>query len=148
MKFYIDTSVFGGYYDPEFSADTSKFFEQIFTEQVKIVYSYLIEKELEGAPTRVRELVERIPTKSLEIVALDEEAIKLATAYVHAGALTKKFEDDAIHIVLATIHRVDTLVSWNFRHMVSFFRIRQYNSVNLKLGYTTIDVRSPKELLS
>lgn len=92
--------------------------------------------------------MERIPTKSLEIVALDEEAIKLATAYVRAGALTKKFEDDAIHIALATIHRVDTLVSWNFRHMVSFFRIRQYNSVNLKLGYTTIDVRSPKELLS
>ena len=148
MKFYIDTSVFGGYYDPEFSADTVKFFEQIFTEQIKIVYSYLIEKELEGAPTRVRELVERIPTESLEIVTLDEEAIKLAAAYVQAGALSKKFEDDAIHIALATIHRVDTLVSWNFRHMVSFFRIRQYNSVNLRLGYTTIDVRSPKELLS
>lgn len=148
MKFYIDTSVFGGYYDPEFSADTVKFFEQIFTEQIKIVYSYLIEKELEGAPTRVRELVERIPTESLEIVTLDEEAIKLAAAYVQAGALSKKFEDDAIHIALATMHRVDTLVSWNFRHMVSFFRIRQYNSVNLRLGYTTIDVRSPKELLS
>ena len=148
MKFYIDTSVFGGYYDPEFSADTIKFFEQIFTEQIKIVYSYLIEKELEGAPTRVRELVERIPTESLEIVTLDEEAIKLAAAYVQAGALSKKFEDDAIHIALATMHRVDTLVSWNFRHMVSFFRIRQYNSVNLRLGYTTIDVRSPKELLS
>ena len=148
MKFYIDTSVFGGYYDPEFSADTIKFFEQIFTEQVKIVYSYLIEKELEGAPTRVRELVGKIPTESLEIVTLDEEAIKLAAAYVQAGALSKKFEDDAIHIALATMHRVDTLVSWNFRHMVSFFRIRQYNSVNLRLGYTTIDVRSPKELLS
>ena len=86
--------------------------------------------------------------KSLAVVTVDEEAIKLAAADVQEGALTKKFEDDAIHIALATIHRVDTLVSWNFRHMVSFFRIRQYNSVKLKLGYTTIDVRSPKELLA
>ena len=91
--------------------------------------------------------MERIPTKSLEIVALDEEAIKLASAYVEAGVLSKKFEDDAIHIALATINRVDTLVSWNFKHMVRFFRIRQYNSVNLRLGYSTIDIRSPKEVL-
>lgn len=49
--------------------------------------------------------------KSLAVVTVDEEAIKLAAAYVQEGALTKKFEDDAIHIALATIHSVDTLVS-------------------------------------
>lgn len=65
MKFYIDTSVFGGYYDPEFSADTIKFFEQISTAQVKIVYSYLIQKERETAPKRIRKLVERIPNEKL-----------------------------------------------------------------------------------
>jgi hypothetical protein len=45
-----------------------------------------------------------------------------------------------------SILKVDSLVSWNFKHMVNFFRIRQYNSINLKFGYATIDIRTPKEV--
>jgi hypothetical protein len=39
------------------------------------------------------------------------------------------------HIAIATINRVDVLVSWNFRHIVNLQRIRGYNSVTLKWGY-------------
>jgi len=60
--------------------------------------------------------------------------------------LTKKFESDAQHIAIATILRVDSLVSWNFKHMVNFFRIKQYNSINLKFEYSEIDIRTPKEV--
>ncbi|MEL7063758.1 MAG: PIN domain protein, partial [Bacteroidota bacterium] len=90
---------------------------------------------------------DRIPDECLESIGANKEAVKLAKNYVKEGALTDKFEDDAIHIALATVHRVDVLASWNFKHMVSFFRIRQYNAVNLKYGYATIDIRSPKEIL-
>ena len=41
---------------------------------------------------------------------------------------------------------VDSFVSWNFKHMVNFFRIRQDNSINLKFNYSTIDIRTPKEV--
>ena len=34
---------------------------------------------------------------------------------------------------------------WNFKHIVNVARIRGYNEVNMKLGYSTIDIRSPKE---
>ena len=147
MRFYLDTSVFGGYYDPEFSEDTVKLFEAIVANKFDIVRSSLLDEELGNAPKRVREVINKIPIEQIEYVRVDQEAIKLASAYVEAGVLSKKFEDDAIHIALATINRVDTLVSWNFKHMVRFFRIRQYNSVNLRLGYSTIDIRSPKEVL-
>ncbi|XWN35067.1 MAG: hypothetical protein ROO73_05760 [Roseivirga sp.] len=147
MRFYLDTSVFGGFYDPEFSADTAQLFEEIVKSKIKVVYSYLTQKELEGAPPKVKKLLDRIPDECLESIDANKEAVKLAKNYVKEGALTDKFEDDAIHIALATVHRVDVLVSWNFKHMVSFFRIRQYNAVNLKYGYATIDIRSPKEIL-
>ena len=39
------------------------------------------------------------------------------------------------------------LVSWNFKHIVNVYRIRGYNSVNLRLGHTTIDIRSPREIV-
>jgi hypothetical protein len=39
------------------------------------------------------------------------------------------------------------LVSWNFKHIVHVEKIRGFNSVNLREGYPTIDIRSPKEVV-
>ena len=66
---------------------------------------------------------------------------------VVGGWLEKEFRDDSRHIAYATLHKVDVLVSWNFKHIVNLDRIQGYNSVNLKLGYPMIDIRSPKELI-
>ena len=55
---------------------------------------------------------------------------------------------DAQHIALASVVRADVLVSWNFKHIVNLNRIRLYNSVNMKLGYPLIDIRSPREVLN
>ena len=39
------------------------------------------------------------------------------------------------------------MLNLNFKHIVNVESIRGYNSVNIKLGYATIDIRSPRELL-
>jgi len=78
-------------------------------------------------------LTETIPDRFLELTTLTEEAEILASRYITEGVLTSKFESDAQHIAMATILKVDSLVSWNFKHMVNFFRIKQYNSINLNL---------------
>ena len=49
---------------------------------------------------------------------------------------------------MATIHKVDVLASWNFKHIVNLDRIKGYNSVNLKFGYQMIEIRSPKDLIN
>ena len=82
----------------------------------------------------------------MELVNISEDQLNLANKYVEEGALTAKFHSDAQHIAISSILKVDSLVSWNFKHMVNFFRIRQYNSINLKFGYSTIDIRTPKEV--
>jgi hypothetical protein len=55
---------------------------------------------------------------------------------------------DCRHIATATINKVDFLVSWNFKHIVNVFRIRGYNSINLRCGYSLLDIRSPKEIVN
>ena len=50
-------------------------------------------------------------------------------------------------MAIATVERVDILVSWNYKHIVNIKRIRLLNSVNLKLGYPVIEIRSPREVL-
>jgi hypothetical protein len=54
---------------------------------------------------------------------------------------------DCLHIALATIHKADYLASWNFRHIVNTTRIQSYNAVNLKLGYTILQIRSSRDLM-
>jgi len=66
---------------------------------------------------------------------------------VKEGAITQKYNEDAIHIANATINMVHALVSWNFRHIVNLERIRRYNAVNLKNGYSILEIRSPRETL-
>ena len=146
MKFYVDTSVWGGIDDKEFSEWTIPFFEQARQGKFTIVLSDVTIGELERAPEIVRELPTTISPDFLELVSITDEQLELANKYVQEGALTPKFHSDAQHIAIASILKVDSLVSWNFKHMVNFFRIRQYNSINLKFGYSTIDIRTPKEV--
>lgn len=146
MKFYVDTSVWGGYDDKEFSEWTIPFFEQARKGKFIIVLSDVTVGELQKAPELIRKLPTTIPPDFLELVNISEEQFALADKYVQEGVLTTKFYSDAQHIAISSILKVDSLVSWNFRHMVNFFRIRQYNSINLKFGYSTIDIRTPKEV--
>ena len=55
--------------------------------------------------------------------------------------------NDAYHIAIATVNRMDVLVSWNFKHIVNLDKIRLFNAINMKLGYPIIDIRPPKELI-
>jgi len=104
-------------------------------------------RELIQAPEGVRKLTETIPDQYLELPSLTEEAEILAGNYISDGILTPKFESDAQHMAMANILKVDNVVSWNIKHMVNFFRIKQNNSINLKFGYQTIDIRTPKEVI-
>lgn len=145
MKFYVDTSVWGGHEDEEFEEWTVPFFEQARQGRFTLVLSDVTLRELLAAPERVRELTQSIPDQYLELASLTQEQDTLAQHYIREGALTPKYESDAQHIAIATILKVDSLVSWNFKHMVNFFRIKQYNWINLKFGYTNI--RPPKEVI-
>lgn len=56
-------------------------------------------------------------------------------------------EADDLHVANATVARVDFIVSWNFRHIVHFDKIRGDNAVNLREGYGMLDIHSPKEVV-
>ncbi len=95
----------------------------------------------------MRKLVASVPEAHVEPLGLSPEAEELAAAYIQDGATGEGMRVDALHIALATVARVDVLVSWNFKHIVSLRRIRAYNGVNLKKGYPLLEIRSPWEVL-
>ena len=54
---------------------------------------------------------------------------------------------DCQHIATASVNNIEILASWNFKHIVNLDKIRMYNSVNLREGYRTIEIRTPREIL-
>ena len=147
QRIYIDTSVVGGYFDEEFCDATKALFERFENNEIVFVVSDLLDLELIAAPQKVRELLHKFPKNKFERVNLTEEAIQLAERYVVENVVGKTSIEDCRHIALATINKVDVLASWNFKHIVNLDRIKGYNSVNYKLGYSMIEIRSPKDLL-
>ena len=123
-------------------------FDEFKTGKKIAVISDITLDELENARQEVRDLVKLIPEEAKEYVFNDEEAEDLADAYLKEGAITKKFHEDALHIAIATINKVDVLVSWNFKHIVNLDRIKKYNGVNLKHGYSILEIRNPREILN
>lgn len=145
-RVYIDTSVIGGLFDIEFSEDTKPFFERVEKGELKIVYSEITNDELTNAPDQIKNYLKGINSKQKEFVEISQEAVNLADTYIREKVVGKTSRADCIHIALATIYKVDILVSWNFKHIVNISRIRGYNSVNLKLGHQTLEIRTPKEI--
>jgi predicted nucleic acid-binding protein len=148
QRIYIDTSVVGGYFDEEFKEVTKMLFERLENNEIRFVVSDLLDLELLNAPAHVKDNLLRYPINKFERVELTEEAILLADTYIKENVVGKTSVEDCRHIALATIHKVDVLASWNFKHIVNLDRIKGYNSVNLRMGYSMIEIRSPKDLVN
>ncbi len=146
-RVYIDTSVVGGYFDEEFEVETKKFFHRVFQKDFMVYFSEISETELSLAPPHIRSLKDKIPIDCYRYLELDDESKNLASVYIFEKILGRSSYNDAYHIALSTVNRLDVLVSWNFKHIVNFDKIKLFNSVNLKLGYPLIDIRSPLEFV-
>ena len=143
----MDASVVGGCEDDEFSAHSVRLMECFVRGDFIPVLSTLTVQELAAAPEAVRRHLAAVPEEHIEMLQLDAEARELAEAYIREGVITAKMRADAQHIAMGTVARVDVLVSWNFKHIVNLFRIHGYNSVNLRRGYPTLEIRAPREVL-
>jgi hypothetical protein len=130
-RIYTDTSVIGGCLDAEFKEASLQLIDMFKLGAAVLVDSDLTLLELEAAPSGVRAVLEDISEKHKEYIELAAEAVELAQHYIDAGVIGATKRVDAQHIALATVHRIDVLVSWNFRHIVNLQRIHGYNSVNL-----------------
>ncbi len=137
----------GGIYDTEFDVFTKMFFDKAFRGEIRLIISELLEEELINAPGEVKGFFRSLPTNQLEFIKLTKEAIQLAEMYIDEKVVGETSRADCRHIALATLNTADVLVSWNFQHIVNLRRIRGYNSVNLREGLHTLEIRSPKELM-
>lgn len=145
LRIYLDTSVIGGYYDEEFK-EASQALMKCFERKIYIpIISETVQLELSEAPEKVRNVIKDL--KDVEVVDVIEEMRVLSKIYVQERIVTEKYAEDALHIAIATISQVNVLVSWNFKHIVNLDKIHRFNAVNLREGYSLLEIRTPKEVI-
>jgi len=147
LRVHVDTSVIGGCLDTEFAQDSNLLIQAAKDGKLILVLSEVVLDEMKSAPPEVQSILKSIPNDAMEIIAQNSEAIDLRDAYLAAKILTKKSLNDATHVAMATVARVDAIVSWNFKHIVRLDKIKAFNLINFQNGHGVLQILSPKEVL-
>ena len=146
QRVYVDTSVIGGCFDKEFAPWSNGLFRDFELGTLIPVVSQVVAAEVEAAPPEVRQKYAELLDCGAEVLEVDAEVDRLATIYQDRKVLTPKFFDDGLHIALATVAMVDVLVSWNFKHIVHYDKIRLFSAIALEFGYRPLVIYSPREV--
>ena len=111
------------------------------------VLSSVTAAEVEQAPESVKQIHVELIAGGAELLMVSPEALDLLGKYGAKKILGPKFQNDMLHIALATVADADVLVSWNFRHIVRLHKIRLFNAVNIECGYKPLAIYSPREVM-
>jgi len=145
MLVYVDTTVFGGVFDPEFERASKAFFDRVRNGAFEVAISPVVLDELNHAPAPVRHLFDELEPSFVRVDP-GEAAYSLRSAYLEARVVSAKWAADALHVAVATVSGCRAIVSWNFKHIVNFKRIPLYNGVNQMRGYAAIAIHTPQEM--
>jgi hypothetical protein len=86
--------------------------------------------------------------QGMRVLPVTREAADLARQLVASGLVPETASPDAVHIALASVHWIDFLVTWNFKHIANpHIRERLRTRIN-DSGFRMPVMCSPEELLN
>ncbi len=148
LSIYLETSVIGAYLDngDPFRRDlTIRWFEHELSEY-QAYSSILVQRELERIDEPYKTGYLKI-ISGLERLELSEEVAILAEGYVSRGIFHRKFIADAIHMALASFHKIDYLVTWNFGHLANVRKQARVRLFNAAAGFFSPAIVTPEFLV-
>jgi len=148
LRVYLDTSVISAQFDrriPEMRFFTNRFFKAI--EKFEPYISEVVLAEIgRTKDTKLRNKLRNFAS-SFNILPIDEESRVSADEYIKYGVIPEDYEEDALHIAIASVNSIDYFLSWNFEHLVKVKTRKIVGMVNTIFGYSSIEIITPAELL-
>jgi hypothetical protein len=148
-RVYIETTIPSAYFDARSSpamvarrAATRRWWATASTKY-DLMTSMAVREELESGPTLRRsawlQLIADLPL--LEISPAIDEA---ASAYIGHKLMPRR---DVLHMALASYHRCDYLLTWNFKHLANANKFGHIQHVNARLGLFVPRILAPPALM-
>jgi len=148
LSLYLETSVAGAYLDngEPFRRDLTIRWWEHELKEYEVFSSLLVRRELEqvAEPHRTGYLKLVKPLTELE---LSDEVAILAEGYVSRGIFHRKYLADAMHVALASFHKIDYLVTWNFGHIANVRKQARIRLFNTAAGFFSPVIVTPEFLV-
>jgi predicted nucleic acid-binding protein len=149
VSIYLETSVVGAYLDrgESFRRDLTLRWWEHELKNYSAFVSPVVSRELERTREPYRKSYLGL-IKTLPHLEVTEEATILADGYLSRGIFQRKYLGDALHVALASFHKVDYLVTWNFGHLASVHRQARIKLFNAAAGFYSPEIVTPEFLVS
>jgi predicted nucleic acid-binding protein len=151
IKYYLETTVFNFVFAEDDSVKreiTKKLFKNWDNINGEMYISDLVITEINRAPEEIKtKLLKFIEQQNPVLLEIDEEVKELADRYISTGIIPEKYRNDALHIAVAVVNDLDVIISWNLEHIVKLKTKLGVEGVNRLLGYKTIEIMTPEEVI-
>jgi len=152
-RVYIETTIPSFYYtlrtDTESVARmnwTRRWWSE-FAAQFRLVSSPAVITELRRGTGKTRE--QRISLlKDAELLEVNNQVEDVANVYIERLVMPSDPGGDALHLALASVHRVNVLLTWNCRHLANPSKMEHIRVVNYELGLPMPLLTTPLNYLS
>lgn len=144
LKIYLDTSVISVYDDsriPQRQAQTRDFWKIL--KDFNVYISEVTISEINNIPNDKKRKHLLKLTENFTVLAINDKAKKLSQEYINEKIIPARYIDDALHLAIATVNKLDILVSWNCKHLINLRTKREANKINLAKGYKEIELVDP-----
>jgi len=154
-KLYIETSVWNQLYKsnrPDWHTITEKFMGLISQKDGFEVYisNYVLIEIEECYEEKKKVLLQWIQKVSPVLLEDNLECESLMEKYFEAGILEPTKANryyDAAHVAVCSVHSIDYLLTFNFKHLVKIKKIDAFNGINLLNGYGPLSFVNPEMFL-
>ena len=153
QKVYIETSVVS-YFVGEISkniiiaghqASTKDFWGKLNIEIEPIVSALVIKEASQGDKEKAESRIKAI--EGFTVIDISIQAEDLADLLVEKNGIPKEFPEDALHIAIAAVEKIDFIATWNFKHINNPFTKNKIKQIIEDAGFSCPVLASPEELL-
>jgi predicted nucleic acid-binding protein len=151
-RIYVDTTIPSMYHtdrtDPEMvkHRGTTRTWWEVAATSCELVTSEAV--LIEAARGKPEQALRRLALlRGLELLALGAAPVQTADLYIARKLMPANPRGDALHLALASHHKCDVLVTWNYRHLANPSKLDGIRRLNGELGLSVPRILTPLQLL-
>jgi len=151
IKLYVETTIPNYKFADDTPRErdiTKEFLKRIKSGQWEVFTSELVVMEIEKTQDldKRKKLLNTI--SGIRILPLTQESKDLGKIYISLGIIPTRYEPDATHLAIATLNKMDVLVTWNMEHLANPKTRINVREENLKRELKIIDIATPEEVMA
>jgi predicted nucleic acid-binding protein len=117
-----------------------------YAVQFELTTSAAVIEELEqGASEKVQERLDLL--QDVELLPINDQITNIVKKYIENRLMPNDPTGDALHLAVASFHRVDALLTWNCKHLANANKTKHIRKINDQLGLPTPELTTPLNYL-